>query len=97
VPEMAGRYYSIEFVDSWGEVFAYVGRRTTGTQTGDYLINEPGWRGVLPPGVMQVSSPNNTMLLIGRLLVESDSDLATAFGLEKQIQWIPLSHWKPGE
>ena len=32
VPDMAGRYYSIEFVDPWLDVFADVGRRTTGTR-----------------------------------------------------------------
>ena len=97
VPDMAGRYYSIEYVDPWGDVFAYVGRRTTGTRAGDYLISGPGWRGALPQGVTQISSPDNTVLLIGRVLVESDSDLATAYGLEKQIQLTPLSHWQPGQ
>jgi len=91
VPDMADRYYSIEFVDSWGDVFAYVGRRTTGTQAGDYLISGPGWKGNLPEGVMQIVSPDNKVLLIGRVLVENDSDLTTAYGLSKQIQLTPLS------
>ncbi len=39
VPDMAGRYYSIQFTDpSKNTNFAYVGKRTTGTQAGDYLI-----------------------------------------------------------
>jgi hypothetical protein len=97
VPDMANRYYSIEFVDPWGVVFAYVGRRTTGTQAGDYLICGPDWQGTVPEGVTQIFSPNNTVLLIGRVLVENDSDLATAYGLEKQIQLTPLSHWQPGQ
>jgi len=96
VPDMAGRYYSVEFVDSWGDIFAYVGRRTTGTQAGDYLISGPGWRGALPPGVTQISSPDNTVFLIGRVLVESYRDLATAYILENQIQLTPLSHWQSG-
>jgi hypothetical protein len=97
VPDMAGRYYSVEFVDSWGDVFAYVGRRTTGTQSGDYLISGPSWRGALPPGVTQISSPDNTVFLIGRVLVESNSDLATAYALENQIQLTPLSQWQLGQ
>jgi hypothetical protein len=97
VPDMAGRYYSIEFVDPWGDVFAYVGRRATGTRAGDYLISGPGWRRVLPEGVTQISSPDNTVLIIGRVLVESDSDLATAYDLEKQIQLTPLNHWQPSK
>ena len=94
VPDMADRYHSIQFVDPWGYVFAYVGRRTTGTQTGDYLISGPGWKGAIPDGVTQIVSPNNSVLLLGRVLVESDSDLMTAYGLEKQIQLTPLSRWQ---
>jgi len=97
VPDMAGRYYSIEFVDPWNDVFAYVGRRTTGTHAGDYLISAPAWQGALPQGVKQISSPNNAVLLIGRVLVESDGDLATAYGLEKQIRLTPLSQWQPAQ
>ena len=97
VPDMAGRYYSVQFTDPWGTVFAYVGRRTTGTQAGDYLMSGPGWKGKVPDGVKQIASPDNTVLLIGRTLVVSDSDLAMAYGLAKQIQLTPLSHWKSGQ
>jgi hypothetical protein len=45
----------------------------------------------VPAGLTQISSPDNTVMLIGRVLVESDSDLATAYGLAKQIQLMPLS------
>jgi hypothetical protein len=96
VPDMAGRYYSVQLTDPWGTDFAYVGRRTTGTQVGNYLISGPGWQGKVPDGLKQIASPNNTVLLLGRTLVESDSDLATAYGLAKQIQLTPLSHWHSG-
>ena len=93
VPDMAGRYYSVQFTDPWdGTDFAYVGKRTTGTEAGDYLISGPGWQGTVPQGMKQISSPNNSVLVIGRVLVESDSDLATAYGLSKQIQLTPLNH-----
>jgi hypothetical protein len=91
VPDMAGRYYSIQFTDPWGTDFAYVGRRTTGTKAGDYLISGPGWKGEVPAGVKQITAPDNTVLLLGRTLVESDSDLAAAYGLAMQIQLTPLS------
>jgi hypothetical protein len=39
VPDMAGRYYSVQFTDpSKNTNFAYVGKRTTGTKAGDYII-----------------------------------------------------------
>jgi hypothetical protein len=71
--------------------FAYVGTRTTGTQAGDYLITGPGWKGQVPRGMTQISSPNDSVLVIGRVLVCSDSDLPTAYNLAKQIQLTPLS------
>ena len=91
VPDMGSRYYAIQFTDPWGTVFAYVGRRTTGTQAGNYLISGPGWQGTVPTGMTQIGAPNNTVLLIGRTLVESDADLATAYALASQIQVSPLS------
>jgi hypothetical protein len=98
VPDMAGRYYSVQFTDpSNNTIFAYVGKRTTGTEAGDYLISGPGWKGSVPQGMAQISSPKNSMLVLGRTLVESDSDLPTAHGLAKQIQLTPLSGWQPSQ
>jgi hypothetical protein len=65
--------------------------RTTGMQAGDYLITGPGWKGQVPGGMTQISSPNNTVLVLGRLLVYSDSDLPAVYSLAKQIQLTPLS------
>jgi len=98
VPNMAGRYYSVQFTDpSDNTNFAYIGKRTTGTQAGDYLVSGPNWKGQVPSGMTHISSPNNAVLVIGRVLVESDSDLSTAYDLSKQIQLTPLSHWQPGQ
>jgi hypothetical protein len=44
VPEAAGRYYVLQFVDAWTNNFAYVGRRATGTAAGSFLLVPPGWR-----------------------------------------------------
>ena len=97
VPDMAGRYYSVQFTDPSNNTnFAYVGTRATGTQAGDYLITGRGWKGQVPSGMRQISSPNKSVLVIGRVLVESDSDLSTAYDLSKQIQLTPLSGWQPG-
>jgi len=39
----------------------------------------------------QIASPNNSVLVPGRILVYSDSDLPTAYDLAKQIQLTPLN------
>jgi len=98
VPDFSGRYYSVQFTDpSKNTNFAYVRKRTTGTQAGDYLITGPGWKGQVPSGMTQISSPNNAVLVLGRVLVESDSDLSTAYELEKQIQLTPQSGWQTSQ
>jgi hypothetical protein len=92
VPEMAGRYYSVQFTDPKdGANFAYVGTRTTGTAAGDYLISGPRWTGGGSQGLTTIPSPNQSVLVIGRVFAESDSDWPTAYGLAKQIQLTPLS------
>ena len=97
VPDMAGRYYSMQFTDPSKNInFAYVGKRTTGTKAGDYLIAGPGWKGAVPQGMQQISSPNNSVLVIGRVFVETETDLPTAYSLSKQIRLTPLSQWQPG-
>jgi hypothetical protein len=91
VPDMAGRYYSVQFNDPSKNVnFAYVGKRTTGTGAGVYLVSGPRWRGTVPQGMTQIFSPNNSVFVIGRILVYIDSDLQVAFDLAKQIQLAPL-------
>jgi hypothetical protein len=98
VPDMAGRYYSVQFTDPSKNVnFAYIGKRATGTQAADFLITGPGWKGTVPQGMKQVSSPNNSVLVLGRVLVESDSDLSIAYDLTIQIKLSPLNGWQPSQ
>ncbi len=92
VPEMAGRYYSVQFTDpSSGANFAYVGTRTTGTAAGDYLLCAPGWKGTAPGGMTRIASPNHSVLVIGRVFVASDRDQPAAYALAQQIQLAPLA------
>src|SRR5205809_139125 len=89
---------SVAFVDPRdGTVFGYVGRRVTGTDAGNFLITGPGWKGTVPSGATQLSSPDNSVFVVGRVLVESNSDLGTAYDLAKQTQLTPLDRWQAGQ
>jgi len=90
VPDFSDRYYSVQFTDSFNVNFAYVGTRATGTQAGDYLITGPDWNGQVQSGMTQIASPDNSVLILGRVLVYSDNDLSKAYDLAKQIQLTPL-------
>ena len=93
VPDFSGRYYSVQFTDPSKNInFAYVGTRATGTAAGTYVITGPNWKGAVPQGTTQISSPNNSVLVAGRTLVYSDDDLSIAYDLAKQIQLTPLQY-----
>jgi hypothetical protein len=78
VPDFSGRYYSVQLTDPYDVDFAYVGTRATGMRAGDYFVAGPGWKRQAPSGMRLISSPNNSVLVIGRILVYSDDDLPTA-------------------
>jgi hypothetical protein len=83
---------SVQFTDPSNNTnFAYVGKHTTGTEVGNYLVSGSGWKGGVPQEMMQISLPNVSVLIIGRVFVESDSDLPTAHDLAKQIRLRPQS------
>jgi hypothetical protein len=55
VPQVEeGRYYSLQFIDMYTFNFAYVGSRTTGNESGRFLLAGPGWRGTVPDGIDSV-------------------------------------------
>ena len=45
LPEMGDRYYLMQMLDGWTNVFASPGTRTTGSKKGDYAIVGPNFRG----------------------------------------------------
>lgn len=93
VPEMAGRYYSMQFTDpTTGGNVAYVGKRTTGTDAGDFLLCERKWTGSVPGGMTRIELPHRSALVIGRVFAADDDDRQVAYGLAKQIQLRPLDN-----
>jgi hypothetical protein len=49
-----GRYYSLQFIDSYTFNFAYVGSRATGNDAGRFLLAGPNWIGEKPEGIKSV-------------------------------------------
>ncbi|MDB6107248.1 MAG: hypothetical protein JWO52_7247 [Gammaproteobacteria bacterium] len=96
VPDTAGRYYLIPMLDAYSNEFASIGSRTTGDGEGNYAIVGPRWNGFMPENVTGViHSPTDTVWLLGRTLVNGESDLAAAAGVASQYKLVPLSAY-PG-
>lgn len=95
VPDTDGVYYVMQFVDAWSNNFAYVGRRATGTEAGDWLVVPPGWAGAVPDDVRGViDAPTGVVTIVGRNACDGPDDLARVRPLQEQLT---LTHLEPGE
>jgi hypothetical protein len=93
VPDTSGRYYSLQFLDFYTNNFAYIGRRTTGTREGDYLVIGPNYKGETPRGLPVIKSPTNAVWLISRFLINGPEDLSNVHELQNQLSITSLSSW----
>jgi hypothetical protein len=90
VPDTAGRYYVLQFVDAWTNNFAYIGRRSTGTGAGEFLIVPPGWSGTPENSVTVIESPTMVASIVGRLTAGGVEDLPTVWALQDAFSLTPL-------
>jgi hypothetical protein len=93
VPAERGRYYVLQFLDAYTNTFAYIGRRTTGTQAGDFALTPPGWQGTLPAGVKRISAPTPTVWMLGRTLVNGPNDVTNVIAIQHGYTATPLSNF----
>ena len=94
VPDTEGRYYVIALFDLWSNVFASIGKRTTGTGAASFLIAGPGWQGTPPSDVKQVfRSPTRFVWVNGQMQANGPQDYAVVNALQKQYKLTPLSAW----
>jgi hypothetical protein len=96
VPDTHDRYYSIELVDAYGNSFAYIGRRATGTRAGAYAITAPGWIGTLPADVKRIASTTPHVFALTRTLVSGDGDFLAALAVQSKFAIAPLSGYPAG-
>ncbi len=94
VPDTGGRYYVIALFDFWSNVFAAIGKRTTGTGAKNFLIAGPGWQGTTPAGVDGVyRSPTRIVWVNGQMQADGSQECPAVTALQKQYKLTPLSTW----
>jgi len=94
VPDTGGRYYVIALFDMWSNVFASIGKRTTGTAAAHFLIAGPGWTGRPPPDVTETyRSPTRYVWVNGQMQADGPEECAAVTALQKQYTLTPLSAW----
>src|SRR5215471_13632190 len=92
IPDAHGRYYLMPMLDAWTNVFQDPGTRTTGTKAQRYAITGPGWKGVLPAGVVEYKSPTNLVWIIGRTYCTgTPADYKKVHEFQNGLSLVPLS------
>ena len=93
VPEMAGRYYVVQVIDGWTNVFASLGTRTTGGRPRHFALVGPDWLGVLPTSLERIDLPTNMVSLIGRIHTAGPTDYHAVHVLQDQCRLRTLAQW----
>lgn len=91
VPDTSDRYYVVNVFNMWHELEHYIGRRTTGTNAGKFVLVPPGWKGNLPKGATRLDVTTEKVWLWGRLRVVGDESLDEVHRLQMQFKLNPLS------
>ena len=95
VPDTAGRYYVLQFVDAWTNNFAYVGHRATGTGAGSFLLAPLGSDGVAADGIPVIRFPTAVASIVGRWAVNGTADLPAVAALQRALTLSPATD-RPG-
>lgn len=93
VPEAGKRYYVLQLMDAWTNVFAAPGPRTTGTGKATFAITGPNWRGQLPDGTQEIKSPTDMVWLLGRVQTNGPKDYAQARAFQDKLKLTPFGAW----
>ena len=89
LPDLGTRYYLMQMMDAWSNVFASPGTRTTGNRKGSYAIVGPAWTGTLPAGLKEIKSPTDMVWIIGRTQTNGKADYPAVRAIKKQYRLIP--------
>jgi hypothetical protein len=90
VPDTAGRYYVLQFIDAWTNNIAYVGSRATGTGEAEFLLAASGYADD-PGGMQLVEVPGGVCTIAGRIQVDGDDDLPLVHSLQDSFTLTALS------
>jgi len=96
VPDTGERAYVMPLMDAWTNVFSLIGKRTTGTQAGHYLITGPDASAATPAGMTRVAAPTNMVWIIGRTQTNGKSDVPAVTQLQQGYTLAALNDWQQG-
>lgn len=94
VPDAGKRYYSLQLMEMYSDIFGYVGLRATGNKAGTYAVVGPDWKGSLPQGIAgTLRSPTPTGMLLLRIVFDDRGKLQPTHELQDKTGITTLSAW----
>lgn len=94
VPDAGKRYFGVQMMEMYSDIYGYVGLRATQNKAGNYLLVGPNWKGKTPKGFAGVfQSPTPKGMLLLRIDFDSRDQLAPVHVLQDQTRLTPLSYW----
>ncbi len=94
VPDAGKRYYGLQLMEMYSDIFGYVGLRATGNKAGTYAVVGPDWKGSLPKGIAgTLRSPTPTGMLLLRINFDSRDNLKPIHELQDKTVITMLSAW----
>ncbi len=98
VPESPNLYYSVQFMEMYSDIFAYLGTRTTGGRAGKHLLVGPNWQSEKPVGIDSIiRAPQNTGLLLLRTGIVDRKALGVSHKVQDGANITLLSKWLKGD
>lgn len=99
-PAIANRYFSVQFVDAYSNVFHVISNDNWDDKSAVFAITSPSWKGELPAGVVRLRATTNEVFVLAQTSLQetkrSTTDISTVRKLNQQWQFVALSSWKQG-
>lgn len=98
IPHVEDRRWAMQILDAWSNTAFTPTSLQPQADPGPsepfvYAVTGPGWRGTLPPGVVQLPVPTANAWLYGRIEVRGPQDVPAVRRLQSRLRLAPLSAW----
>ncbi len=88
------RYFSVQFVDLFGNDFDYSSNQNDKSRSGRLLVSAPGWKGERPEGISRVvEAPSSFVFAIFRLQIVNRANVGKNARIEDQYKVETLSQF----